>query len=135
MRKYFTILTVLAVVVAMAGTTLAATTYRPTKLNEMYVRPGGLPTDGAPVNMPGVSGNNGGINNDGLQGPSRSQGQATMNTFNLAPLNSSAGPLSLGGDTNLVPRGSALVAPSGGAVYTPKQRADREIKSLIRKLQ
>jgi hypothetical protein len=30
--------------------------------------------------------------------------------------------------------GSAIVAPRGGSVYTPKQRADREIKKLIRKL-
>jgi hypothetical protein len=30
--------------------------------------------------------------------------------------------------------GSALVAPRGGTVSSPKQRADREIRKLIRSL-
>lgn len=30
--------------------------------------------------------------------------------------------------------GSALVSPRGGAVFSPKQRADRQIRQLIRRL-
>jgi len=43
------------------------------------------------------------------------------------------GPVAAASDTIAV-RGAALVSPAGGSVYTPEQRANAEIRQLIRRL-
>lgn len=129
MRRTFTVLAVLVVLVAISGVAMAARVTAPS-LTEMYVRPGGLPTDGAPVSMPGTTNgnNNGGGPGNGDNGP-LANAQYTLTGRDATP-----GPVSLGGSERTLSRGTALVGPTGGSVYTPQQRADREIKGLIRKL-
>ena len=46
---------------------------------------------------------------------------------------STMGPASVGSDT-MINRGNAIVGSRGGAVMTPRQRADRDIQRLIRQL-
>jgi hypothetical protein len=127
-RRTFTVLAVFVVLVAVSGTAMAARVTAPS-LTTMYVRPGGLPTDGAPVGMPGTTN---GTNNNG--GPGNDGGPAMSAQLTLTGRESTPGPVSLGGSSRTLTRGTALVGPTGGSVYTPKQRADREIKGLIRKL-
>lgn len=128
MRKHVKVFAVLAVVaLSLSTASMAAETYaqslRDLKLHQLYWRAGGLPPDPNPVGMPGTNqGNNGG--NDG---PLRSL-QSSQQTISDGPVS-----LSDGSPTSLS-RGSVLVSPTGGSVYSPKQRADREIKGLIRKL-
>ena len=129
MRRRVLVVVALVVVAFGLGTTsMAAIAYseflKTLKVDEIYIRPGGLPTDGNPTGMPGTTTGNGG--DDGFI-PSRalqsSQGQKI-----------SDGPVSISDGAGTVNRGSVLIGPTGGSVYSPKQRADREIKALIRQI-
>jgi hypothetical protein len=127
-RKSFTVLVVLAVVVAVGSVTMAASTYRPTHERELYIRPGGLAPNPNPVGMPGTTNSEDNGNNGPLMSAQSEIGGGSSTALSPGPVSLSAG------DNTTFSRGSVLVSPTGGSVYTPKQRADREIKGLIRRL-
>jgi len=84
-----------------------------------YKRPSGSLTSGAVAELPGAAGSGGG----------------TPDIFSAtAGTLVQAGPMSLGGPDLIASRGSALVGPSGAAVYSPQQRAAMDIRRLIRAL-
>jgi len=84
-----------------------------------YKRPSGSLTSGAVAEIPGAAEGGGGTPDVFA---------ATAGTL------VQAGPLSLGGPDLIASRGSALVGPSGAAVYSPQQRAAMDIRRLIRAL-
>jgi len=119
MKRVVKLMGVLAIVAAIAAPAVMARVdgYRPGptgQIGSMYVK---QPRPvGDPVGMPRST-------------PSGSEGFAA--TANRAQ----AGPLSLTvSDVTAIQVGGAIVAPRGGAVYTPQQRANLSIRKTIRAL-
>jgi len=122
MKRTVTLLGILAVALllvsssamAQSASKVSSVVTRPADEGQMYERTpvatGGL------VNMPATS-----------------SGGSTGNAAVAA--SAQAGPIVIGGsDLTGARAGGAIVGPRGGSVYTPKQRADREIRRLIRDL-
>lgn len=118
MNRSVKLLGVVAVVCVLAMPVVSAADLSSKGEGHMYTKEP-VPT-GGPVNMPGAK---------------QSSSEGSMTSASAGTSGAIAGPLALTSDDLTSTRmGGALVTPRGGSVYSPKQRAEAQIRSVIRQL-